>query len=90
MASIKDPNDLLQELDLLNGKILKIDENLTELYKGVVENIQRINEVKFQIETSEELLKELFKKIETSEKLLKELLKKRIDLIEFIEKRYPI
>ncbi len=76
MTSIKGPNELLQELALLNGEILKINENLTELNKDIIEKLQRINELKFQKETSEELLKEL--------------LKKRIDLIKFIEKRYPI
>lgn len=74
MTSIKGPNELLQELALLNGEILKIDENLTELNKDIIEKLQQINELKFQKETSEELLKELFKK--------------RKDLIKFIEKRY--
>jgi septal ring factor EnvC (AmiA/AmiB activator) len=76
MTSIIGIKELLQELALLNGEILKIDENLTELNKDIIEKLQQINELKFQKETSEELLKEL--------------LKKRKDLIKFIEKRYPI
>jgi hypothetical protein len=76
MTSIIGIKELLQELALLNGEILKIDENLTELNKDIIEKLQQINELKFQKETSEELLKEL--------------LKNRKDLIKFIEKRYPI
>lgn len=76
MTSIKDPNELLQELDLLNGEILKIDENLIELNKAIIEQLQRINKLKFQIEASE--------------KRLKKLLKDREDLIKLIEKKYHI
>ena len=61
MTSIKDPNELLQELDLLNGEILKIDENLIELNKAIIEQLQRINKLKFQIEASEKRLKKLLK-----------------------------
>jgi len=76
MTNIKDPNELLQELDLLNGEILKIDENLIELNKAIIEQLQRINKLKFQIEASE--------------KRLKKLLKDREDLIKLIEKKYHI
>jgi hypothetical protein len=76
MTSIKDPNELLQELDLLNSEILKIDENLIELNKAINEQLHRINKLKFQIEASE--------------KRLKKLLKDREDLIKLIEKKYHI
>jgi hypothetical protein len=76
MTSIKDPNELLQELDLLNGEILKIDENLIELNKAIIDQLHRKNKLKFQIEASE--------------KRLKKLLKDREDLIKFVEKKYHI
>lgn len=76
MTSIKGPIDLLQKLNLLNEEILKIDKNLIELNNTIIELLHRIDDLKLQKKASE--------------KQLKKLLKERIDLILYIEKKYPL